>query len=212
MIIGYPSRINKITDIAKLKMNGTEIKRAHNVKSLGLAINEKLNWNDHFKLLKGKVGAGLSSLKQLKNILPQSKLCSVYRAFVESHIRYTDVVWGNLSKTKLHTLQRFQDRALSIIKNARIKDEWQGNWLKVENLIKLDQAAMMFKINNKLCPESLWNKFKQRYQISNYNTRHYMNLEVPKTNLEKTKKGFHHTGLRVWNNIPTEVGELPLLH
>ena len=60
---------------------------------------------------------------------------------------------GNIPKTKLHTLQRFQDRALSIIKNVKIKDKWQGNWLKVENLIKLDQAVMMLKINNKLCPK-----------------------------------------------------------
>lgn len=150
MIIGNSSRINKITDIAKFEMNGTEIKKTHNVKSLGLIIDEKLSWNDHFKLLKGKITAGLSSLKKLNNILPQSKLCSVYRALVESHIRYADVVWANLSKTKLQTLQHFQDRALSIIQHARIKDEWQGYWLKVENLIKFDQAVMMFKINNQL--------------------------------------------------------------
>ena len=50
MIIGHPSRINKITEIAKFKMNGTEIKRTQNVKSLGIIINEILNWNDHFKL------------------------------------------------------------------------------------------------------------------------------------------------------------------
>ena len=120
MIIGHPGRISKITEITKFKMNGTEIKRAQNVKSLVIIIDEKLNWNDHFKLLTGKVAAGFSSLKKLKNILPQSKLCSVYQALVESHIRYADVVWGNLPKTKLHTLQLFQDRALSIIKNAKI--------------------------------------------------------------------------------------------
>ena len=50
MIIGHPSRINKITEIAKFNMNGMEIKRAQNVKSLGIIIDEKLNWNDHFKL------------------------------------------------------------------------------------------------------------------------------------------------------------------
>ena len=90
--------------------------------------------------------------------------------------------------------------------------DWQGYWLKVENLIKFDQAVMMFKINNQLCPESLWNKFRQRYEISNYNTRNCRNLEIPKTNLEKTKKGFHYTGLQVWNSIPNEIRELPLLH
>ena len=96
MFIGHPSRINKITDITNLKMNGREIKSTYNVKSLGLAIDEKLNRNDHSELLQRKVGAGLSSLKQFKNILPKSKLCSVHRALVKSHIWYVDVVWCNL--------------------------------------------------------------------------------------------------------------------
>ena len=34
----------------------------------------------------GKVAAGLSYLEQLKNILPKSQLCSVYRALVERHM------------------------------------------------------------------------------------------------------------------------------
>ena len=55
MIIGHPSRINKVTEIAKFKMNGTEIKRVHNVKSLWIIIDEKLNWNDHFKILKARL-------------------------------------------------------------------------------------------------------------------------------------------------------------
>ena len=114
---------------------GRKSREHKNVKSLGIIINEKLNWNDHFKLLEGKVPAGLSPLKEIKSILLQSKLCFVYQALVESYIRYADVALGSLPKNKLHTLQRFQDRAL-----------------KVENHIKLDQAVMMFKIKNKLCP------------------------------------------------------------
>ena len=112
----------------------------------------------------------------------------------------------------LHTLKRFQDRALSITKHARIKGKWQGYWLKVENLIKLDKAVMVFKINNKLCLECVWGKFRQKYEISNYNTRNCRKLEIPKTNLEKIKKGFYHTGFKVWNSIPNEVRELHLLY
>ena len=119
MVIGDLLRTNKITDLAKLEMNGTEIKKAHKVKSLGLIVDEKLSWINHCKLLKRKVAAGLSPMKQLKNILPQSQLCSVYRALVESHIRYADVIWSNLSLTKVQTLQRFQDRALSLNKNFK---------------------------------------------------------------------------------------------
>ena len=119
MIIVHPSRINKITDITEFKINGTDIKRAHNVKSLGVIIDEKLNWNDHVELLQGKVAAGLSPLKKLKNILPQSKLCSIYEELIESHGRFADIVWGNLPETKLLTLQRFEDRACFFNKTCK---------------------------------------------------------------------------------------------
>ena len=79
---------------------------------------------------------------------------------------------------------------------------WQRPFTKRQ----IAQAVMMFKI------ESLWDKFRQRCHISNCNTRNCRNLEIPKTNLEKTKKGFHQTGIRVWNNVPNEVRELPLIH
>ena len=52
MIIGHPLRTNKITDLAKLEMSGTEIERAHKIKSLGLIVDDKLSWSDHPKLLK----------------------------------------------------------------------------------------------------------------------------------------------------------------
>ena len=91
------------------------------------------------------------------------------------------------------------------MKNARIRDEWPGNWLKIDDLIRFDQTVMMLKINNKLCPESLWNKFQQRCHVSRYITRNCRNLEIHKINLERLKRGFQYTGLSVWNNIPTEI-------
>ena len=39
-----------------------------------------------------------------------------------------------------------------------------------------------------------------------------MNLEILKTDLKKTKQGFHHTCFRVCNNIPNEVRGFALLY
>ena len=63
-------------------------------------MDEYLNWDEQFKSVKSKIYGGLASLRNLKNILPQSKLCSVYYASVESHFRYADVIWGNVSSEK----------------------------------------------------------------------------------------------------------------
>ena len=48
------------------------------------------------------------------------------------------------------------------IESARYKDPWPKSWLNVENLILFDQSISVYKILNKLCPESFWNMFQLR--------------------------------------------------
>ena len=181
-------------------------------KSLGVIIDQGLNWEDQFKAIKAKVRVGLASSKTLKNIVSQSKLSNVYRALVESHIRYADVIWGSVSNSKMESLQRFQDRAISIIDTARIKDDWSKNFLQVKQLITFDRSVITYKILNRLCPENLWNKFQRRFHYSNYNTRFCENLQIPKYNLEYSKKRFSYTALKAWNEIPMNIRELPTLY
>ena len=138
MFIGHPNRTNKITQQEELKLNGSEIKRVKKVKSLGVNIDQGLNWEDQFKAIKGESMRALASLKTLKNIVSQSQLSNVYRALVESHIRYADVIWGSISNSKIESLQRFQDRAISIIDTSRIKDDWSMTLSTVKHPIIFD--------------------------------------------------------------------------
>ena len=94
MVIGHQRRINEIYDLPPLKRNDSEIKRVEKTNSLGVIVDEGLKWKDQYKSLTGKLAGGLSSLKKLKDVLPQSKLCDVYHALFESHLRYGNVVWG----------------------------------------------------------------------------------------------------------------------
>ena len=102
-------------------------------------VDEHLNWDEQFKSVKSKICGGLASLKKLKNILFQSKLCSIYYAITESHLRYADVIWGSIPARKIETLQRLQNRAQLINETARVKDNWSCDWLNVSNLISFDQ-------------------------------------------------------------------------
>ena len=117
-------------------------------------MDENLSWNEQCKSLKGKIKNALSSLRKLKNILPQSKLDQVYKALLESYLRYSDELWGSLSNTKLDHLQRLQTRARTLIESSRLKDEWSCNWLSVSNLIIFDRAVTINKIMNGLCPDN----------------------------------------------------------
>ena len=63
-------------------------------------MDEYLNLDEQLKSVKSKICGGLASLKKMKNILPQSKLCSVYYDIVESHLRYAYIIWGSLPARK----------------------------------------------------------------------------------------------------------------
>ena len=65
---------------------------------------------------------------------------------------------------------------------------------------------------NRLCPENLWNKFQKRSHYSNYNTRFCENLQIPKYNLEHSKRRFSYTALKAWNEIPMNIRDLPTLY
>ena len=155
MVIGHQRRIKEIR--IPLELNDCEIKRVEKTKSLGVIIDEGLKWKDQYISLIGKLAGGLSSLKKLRDILPQSRLCDVYHALFESHIRYGNVVWGTISSSELQALQSLQNRSLSIRDRARFQELWPKKWLSVMNLIRFDRCVMVYKIVNKQCPESLWN-------------------------------------------------------
>ena len=196
MVIGHQRGVNEIQELPSLKLNDSEIKRVGKVKSLGIIVDEGLAWNDQLKSLTGKLAAGLSSLKKLQNVLPQSKLYDVYRALIESHQSHGSVVWGSLSSAELQTLQHLQNRALSIIASARYKDPRPKNWLNGENLILFDQSILVYKILDKLCTENFWNMFQLRPSLSNCNTRNYKDIHIPMLKLESTKRDFKMLVLR----------------
>ena len=211
MIVGHHRKTKDVNLPNGLKLNDSEIKQVSKTKSLGVMVDGNLKWDEQFKTAKNKIGGGLASLKKLKNILPQSKLCSVYYAIVESHLRYVDLIWGSLPTMKLETLQPLHNRAQSIIESARLKDNWSCDWLNVNNLIYSDRSVMTYKIMNKLSPGSLWDKFELRSMQSSYVTRSCHDLQIPRLNTEQAKKGFKYSTLKIWKDTPVDIREAPTL-
>ena len=92
MIKGHLRKAKGTNAPIRLTLSNKEIKQVSSTKSQGIVVVEYLNWDDHFKIVKSKICGGLASLKNMKNILPQSKPSSIYYAIVESHLRYADVI------------------------------------------------------------------------------------------------------------------------
>ena len=206
MIIGHPRMVNKGEISESMNLNDSEIKRVAKMKSLGAILDERLNWDDQFNKVKGKVSCGLKSSKKLQNV-SQSQLDYVYRALVESHLHYANVIWVSPPKAKLNTLQRLEGKARSITAKARLKDNLSHNLLTVEKSIQFDRSVMTYKIVNRPCLESLWDKYHHRTKHSSYRTRNRGDLQIPKSNIEYVKKRFPTTQLLKLGTISPSTSE-----
>ena len=60
---------------------------------------------------------------------------------------------------------------------------------------------MTYKITNRQCPVSHFNKCLARSSVPSYNTRNCQDLHIP--------KGFHYSALKSWNDTPAAIPELP---
>ena len=63
MVIGHPLKTRNLDLPEMLKLNNSDIKRVDKTKSLGVIVDEKLNWDEQFKSAKGKMSGGLAALK-----------------------------------------------------------------------------------------------------------------------------------------------------
>ena len=166
MVIRQSRQHNNLEELNEIEVSQEKVGRITKTKYLGLNIDENLSWNDQNKKGKAKVKSGLSALQRLKDILPQSKPAVVYRALIESHLRYGNIIWGCMSDTKLDNLQTLQSRAKKLIEDGKYKDGWVCDWLPVKKLIKYDRLAMTHNILTGKCPENFQNKCTKRSKVS----------------------------------------------
>ena len=91
MIIDNSRRRKKGESLPQLFIDREKIKRVDKTKYLGVVADDTLGWEEQYESVKKKVARGLAAMKKLKGILLQSMQFQVYKALVESHLRYADV-------------------------------------------------------------------------------------------------------------------------
>ena len=75
MVVGYRRKFNRVgNELSNLFLNNEVINRVEKIKYLVMNIDESLTWEEQYKIVKNKLKGGISSLRKLKDILPQEKL------------------------------------------------------------------------------------------------------------------------------------------
>ena len=137
---------------------GTMIKSVRTTKFLGVVLDNKLSWKDHYEQLKCKIHRNYALLCRSKNLLNTQGMKMLYYAQIYSHLSYCIVLWGSMLlmvlQKKLQTLQNKCVKLLNINKPVDYLYE-KHRILKLDHVIDLEQKKLGYKLIHGELPVNL---------------------------------------------------------
>ena len=110
MLIGSQFKLSQINSDFTVKVNNTRsLERVIKHKSLGVQIDESLNWCPHIHTISKKISAGIAILRHVSHFIPFDTRVNMCNALVMPHFNYCGAVWGNINKGLADKLQKLQN-------------------------------------------------------------------------------------------------------
>ena len=118
-------------------------------KILGVYVDNNLTWSFHINFITKKISSYLWLLSRIKEYLSIENRVKFYKSYVQPHLDFCNIIWGNTSQKNLMKIYRLQNRACRIILNYDIYDMDESmNKIKILTIYErvfLRKAKFMFK-------------------------------------------------------------------
>ena len=208
MLIGSRQKLNALTASPVLSINGTSVKQVSTSKSLGVLIDANLTWGSHIEKLAKKIASGIAAIKRVRQFVPPATLHLIYKALIQPHFDYCNVVWGSCDIKLADKLKKLQNRAARALTfssyDADASQLFQNlNWKNLSTQHDIQKAVTVFKFLNGLAPEYLSSKFIAPSKTTSYTFRDSVNkltIQQPRTNY--LRNSFRYSGTVLWNSPP----------
>ena len=183
------------------------IKSEQNVKSLGVEIDNKLNYKTHISKLCKTASAKLNALKRNSHYLNFDQRKYFVHAYVLSTFNYSNSVWHFCGLTETHKMEKIQERAIRFIYNdyesiyAELLIKYNISTLYTKRIKSI--CTEMYKTTNNLNPGYMKNIFKNR--PSTHPSRQPLDLYIAKSNqYTYGENSLRILGPTIWNSLPND--------
>lgn len=209
MLIGSRQKLSNLMTEPEIEVSigNKNIKRVSTTKSLGIIIDENLQWKQQIDSTSKKLSKAIGVLRRVKPFISKDSLIIIYNSLVLPHFDYCSLVWGNCNKTLREKMQKLQNRAARIIsgdtyevRSCEILNKL--GWKTLEERREQQMTKFVTKALRKEQPENISNMFKifknEKYNLRNNNQM--LVLAKPKTNA--MMRSFSYAGAKIWNQQP----------
>ena len=209
MLIGSRQRLSTLTDSPTITIHDSQVSQVTTAKSLGVTIDNKLDWSSHIDKLTKKVTSGIGAMERIRHLVPQATLHLIYQALIQPHFDYCNIVWGNCGITLQNKIQKLHNRAARVLTHSNY-DADAGHlfellgWKNLASQQHIQRATMVYKSLHGLAPDYLCSKFERRETAYNLrDSENKLNVPLPRTNYYKNS--FSYSGATLWNSLPCDI-------
>ena len=205
-------RIRLDTRLLSLTYNEIDLQLTTGGKILGVYIDENFQWNNHFQFVCKKVSSYIWLLSRIKSYLSLEHRSLFYKAYIQPHFNYCNIIWGNSTNSNVSRLTKLQRRVCKIILESEYEDldsaQKSLNILSFDQNVFVNKAKTMYKVANSLLPQYIIDFFQLRADslpetalrsVTNHN------FTIPKPKSSLYKESLAYSGPVIWNTIPPEI-------
>ena len=174
-------------------------------KFLGVYFDQKLNFKTHIEKIKSKIAKSLFALRQVKNLLSDPALLSLYFSTIHCHLVYGIQIWGCANQTTLSELYKKQKQAIRLISKAKYNAHTEPLFkqlqiLPLPDLIKYFNLQFMHKFKHNSLPSSFVNSWV-RQEASIHDIRNKDDILVPRSRINQTARLPLSEFPKLWNQF-----------
>ena len=204
----FSHKINKPLH-PNLIFNNVPVDQVSSQKHLGMILDDKLNFNEHFKSIISKVSRSIALLRKLRIFLPRSSLITIYKSFIRPHLDYGDILYDQAFNNSFHAkLESIQYKAsnaiLGTINGSNREKVYQELGLEsLQSRRWMRKLFMFYKISKDLVPiylSDLLPKVEKSYNLRNSN-----DIPLIKVKHNFFTNSFLHSSIIEWNKLNIDI-------
>jgi hypothetical protein len=195
----YKSKVHKYR--CKTVINYTE-----HTKFLGLWLDKNIKWSLHTQQLATKLSKICFAIRIIKQVSGLETVRTLYCAYFHSLLLYGLIFWENSANAKF--IFRLQKRAIRAMVQIQ-KSISCKQYFKLLHILPL-QSLYIYEILVYI--KTNLNEFTTNSEIHTHNTRRKDDLFILSCNMSLCKNNFNNIGIRMLNQLPLSIKEIPVLY
>lgn len=197
-------------DGLRLSVGGTQIERVKTMKYLGVIVDCRLQFKEHWEYIVSKISRGVNYLSRCAPYLSKWSRLAVFNTIIFPHFTFCSTILYLLNQGEIDRLQKLQNRAMRIILSCSrytpIRSMLQQLcWLPVKEYLSFSALIFIYKVKSGRSPAYLVSKLTYIDQVHGYGTRQQNDFFVVSRGTKSAENSVFNKGLKMYNALPREV-------